>query len=264
MRGRLLLICVALAACASSASGEIYLGYERWGGIWSDAEKSPANTQDDLMCWAAATANILDWTGWGQAGGQGSADEIFAYFQDHWTDAGGMMQYGWQWWFNGANPSQEWTNWSHVDVPGGAFAPTGLDFSDFYRGTAADAQAMSAIDEYLREGMGVALILSKPGRSHAVTCWGFEYDEVGYLGIWITDSDDDRGMTEPPDSLRHFAVRQDQGRWHLQGYSDTDAWYVTEVQALGRNPDALFAPIPEPAMLTLFGLSGLMLCRRRR
>jgi hypothetical protein len=41
---------------------ETYLLHEHWGGMWSDAEKSSINTEDDLMCWAAAASNILSWT----------------------------------------------------------------------------------------------------------------------------------------------------------------------------------------------------------
>jgi len=36
-----------------------------FGGYYADAEKSPSNSDDDLCCWAATAANMLEWTGWG-------------------------------------------------------------------------------------------------------------------------------------------------------------------------------------------------------
>ena len=85
-------------------TGTSYLLFEHWGGTWSDAEKSPTNTEDDLMCWAAASSNVLAWTGWGQVGGMTNADQMFAYYQNHWTDEGGTMAFAWNWWFDGLNP----------------------------------------------------------------------------------------------------------------------------------------------------------------
>ncbi len=263
MRGRLLTIWFVLAAGAVPVQGETYLGYEEWGGTWADAEKSPASAEDDLMCWAAASANILEWTGWGQMGSYEDADEIFKYFQDHWTDAGGLMQYGWNWWFDGANPSQKWTGWSHVDSPGGGFAEGTHDFQDYFYRTSADGLAMSAIDEYLHSGLGVGIILTKPGRSHAVTSWGYEHDGSEYVGVWITDSDDSRGSTDPPYLLQYVAVTEADGRWYLQDYRRTDAWYINEVQALARNPAMSFAALPEPTSALLMGLAVLALRPRR-
>ena len=49
---------------ASNASATSYYLWDDWGGTYSDAEKSPTNTDDDLMCWAASAANLLAWTGW--------------------------------------------------------------------------------------------------------------------------------------------------------------------------------------------------------
>jgi hypothetical protein len=60
--------------------GESYMLFEEWGGNWSDAEKSPSNTEDDNMCWAAAASNMLEWTGWGLVARLSDADAMFWLF----------------------------------------------------------------------------------------------------------------------------------------------------------------------------------------
>jgi hypothetical protein len=52
-----------------------------------DAEKS--NQGDSYMCWAAVSANMLAYTGWGNINGFQTEDDIFAYFVEHFTDDGG-------------------------------------------------------------------------------------------------------------------------------------------------------------------------------
>ncbi len=218
--------------------GASYLLYDNWGGTWCDAEKSPTNTEDDYMCWAATAANVLQWTGWGRAAGV-STDEIFAYFQDHWTDDGGLMQFGWGWWFDGINDSQGWSGWSQVDVPGGGFYPE-YSFNTYYASQSYDRYAMSAIDEFLRGGYCVGLGVYGPG-GHAITCWGFNYDPnnpTNYYGIWVTDSDDSKSSTSPPDRLRYYEVKFNNSTkaWYLQNFYGSNSWYIGEVEALLKLP----------------------------
>ena len=87
-------------------SSQRYMLTEAWGGAWSDADKNVTDRDDDKMCWAATASNILQWTGWGLVGGMTTADEMFAYFQDHWTDNSGSAYYGLDWWFDGTNVKQ--------------------------------------------------------------------------------------------------------------------------------------------------------------
>ena len=229
----------------ATPTGTSYLVYENWGGTWWDAEKTLSNTEDDMMCWAAAASNILAWTGWGLVGGMTTTDQIFGYFQSHWTDDGGMMEFGWDWWFDGTNNSQGWSGWSQVDVAGGGFYPSQA-FSTYYHRTADDSQAMAAIDNYLRSGYGVTLGIYGPG-GHAITCWGFDYNPSNpsqYYGVWVTDSDDDKNSDSPPDRLRYYQVAYSGGKWYLQNYYGSNSWYIGEVQALARNTQA---PPPDPA-----------------
>ena len=70
-------VSVPIVYAQDSPSGSEYLLWEEYGGIWCDAEKVPPSDgegnsfpgnmsyEDDLMCWAAAACNVLEWTGWG-------------------------------------------------------------------------------------------------------------------------------------------------------------------------------------------------------
>jgi hypothetical protein len=177
--GGYLLLVVLLFGNTGSAYGSSYFGYYDFGGSWYDAEKTLANTEDDLMCWAATTSNMLAYTGWGFPVGASfsNEDNIFAYFQNHWTDVGGNMYFGTNWWFDGINDSQRWSGWSQVDVPGGGFY-TDYNFSDYYTWSSNGSTALSLIDTYLHQGRGVGLTVLGPG-AHAITAWGYEYDAFG-------------------------------------------------------------------------------------
>lgn len=247
--------------CDAPVRGQTYTNFSAVGKPWSDVEKSPLTPEDDQLCWAAAAANVLHYTGWGLVNGMTTADQIFAYFVDHWTNVGGLMEYAWDWWFDGENDSQGMAGWSQVDVPGGGFYPW-CSFSDYYHEQWTASNAMSAIAEYLNSGWGVGLAIYGAG-GHAVTCWGYTYDPANpanYYGLWITDSDDDKYLTNPPDRLRYYDVAYSEvmGRWYLQNYFGSNSWYIGGVEAL--------AMIPEPAGLLVLavGIVGLVARRRNR
>jgi len=250
-------------------AGEGFLLVEQYGGQWFDAEKAPLRAEDDLMCWAATTANVLMWTGWGLVDGIDDADEAFRYFQDHWSNAGGIMSYGWDWWFDGTNDSQGLDDWAQVDVLGGGFFP-GEPFMQHFQQDWEPANAMRRIDEYLRAGCGVGIgVYLGEASGHAITVWGVNYlpgDPVQYLGIWVTDSDDDKGRTDPPDRLRYYEV-EFHGEWYLQdfygrsGHSETGTYHIGGVQALAQRPGMPAPAVPEP-LTVLTALAGLTLLGR--
>jgi hypothetical protein len=235
-------------------TGDSYKLYSHWGGVWYDAEKTADNNDDDWMCWAATASNILQWTGWGLVADMENSDEMFEHFQDHWTDLGSLMEFGWHWWFDGTVISPGPT-WSDVDVAGGGnFWPT-YNFADYYHRQATDSQALAAIDDYLHHGYGVGLgiyrIVGGITNGHAITCWGYNYDPIDptdYIGLWITDSDDDKAHLStdpPPDRLRYYEVEFDntENRWYLQDFYGTDTWWIGEVQALEPFPLRPLIPI---------------------
>ncbi len=218
-----------------------YMLEDHWGGKWVDAEKSDNDPGDDLMCWAAAASNILEWTGWGFVDGMTTTDQMFEYFQDHWTDEGGQMRYGWSWWFEGTYTGPWTAGWSQVDVPGGGFYPPPTEtFGDYFQNQMIDANAMSAVDTFLHAGYGTALGLVGGSYGHAVTAWGYSYnpsDPTDYLGVWITDSDDNKSDASPTDVLAYYEVAYSNNRWYLQNYGGSNSWYIEVVDGLDRNPN---------------------------
>ena len=262
----ILLMSLVFVLWTSSFSHALsYISFNEFGGTYQDAEKSPTNTQDDYLCWAAAASNMLAWTGWGDVLST-STDDIFGYFQGHWTDLGGSMYFGIDWWFDGVNDSQGWSGYSQVDVAGGGFySPP--DFDDYYFYSLSTNVALDTIDTYLHNGYGVGLILRGPG-SHSITAWGYEYDDQGnYLGIYVTDSDDHQSQNAP-DELRYYAASQNGAYWYLQNFYGSNSWYISEVQGLALYPGAGAggaaglqpagnAPVPEPATMLLLG-AGLI------
>jgi len=273
MKKATLLALLALALCFAAPSkggAATYLLYEAFGGTWYDANKSPTNTEDDLMCWAATAANILAWGGWTTPVYQ-TADQIFRHFQDHWTDNGGYMSWAWKWWFDGSPPPYRTA--SYPDVPGGGNFFPNLNFYDYYA-SAFGKTIMSSIDTLLHQGKGVGLIISKNGApAHAVTVWGFSYSAPGvYNSIFITDSDDNfLGLKEYPLIFSGTA-------WYLGG--GYQGWKLGTVQALSYSPYFLASqndfpkqlagmaaspvPLPPAWLLVGTGLGSLFLWRRRR
>jgi hypothetical protein len=241
-----LLIFVAffsILAISGFAKADTYYVYNYWGGTWHDANKTWDG--DNNLCWAAAASNILDWAGWG-AQTYTTQTAIFQYFTDHWTDAGSLPRYAWDWWLNGTLPP-DWKDWSKVEVSGGNFWPL-VPFSSVYGEGSGDL--LAAVDSFFDSGYGVTLaIYTSTGGGHGLTCWGYDYTDLGgtiqYNGIYVTDSDD------KAEALRYYGLILSGGVYYLDDYFSSDNWYIGEVQALGQNP------VPLPPALLLFG-SGLL------
>jgi len=241
-----------------------YFAWDDWGGTYSDAEKSLPNTEDDLMCWAASASNALEWTGWGKTDGMENTDQIFNYFQGHWTDKGGYMENGWKWWFDGVDT--EIYQGSQVDVSGGGFYPE-YNFYDYFYNNYTRADMLSSTDEYLHAGHGTTLVIRSDDGSaaHAITTWGFRYDTDNpdlYTGIYVTDSDDAKYTDSPLDELQYHSLNFTNGLWYLEGYG----LYIDQVSALDRMPyiDINIIPAPNAIMLTALGMGLVRGVRKQK
>jgi hypothetical protein len=241
-----------------------YFGFEDIGGHWYDAEKSANNSEDDQLCWAATTSNMLAYTGWGFPTNTGftDADDIFSYFQQHWSDEGGNMYYGTQWWFDGIDHSQQGRSWSRVDHPGGGFYSSDY-FDKYYSWNSDDATLMKTADDFLHAGDGVGLSLTKgkDGGGHAISLWGYEFSETknDYAGIYVTDSDDGKHLDSASDNPVYYEVEFQNTAWYLQDFYGSSEWHITEVHGLAQMPSAA-VPIPSTCLLLGTGV----LCLRRR
>jgi uncharacterized repeat protein (TIGR01451 family) len=226
------------------ASNVTYNLTANWGGWWCDAEKTFDDTDDDLMCWAAAAANVLEWTGWGFVrdpieGEMTNCDQMFEHINDHCNDTGGWAIAAWEWWFNGTGGAA-WL------VPGGGNFWPNYTLDDYYH-TYSGNDTLQHIDEYLSNGWGVAIGVIDG--AHEITCWGFKYDdEVNktadprgyYKGVYVTDSDDDKwaySWTPPPDTIRYYDVFYNESGpfWQFTG-PGFSGWHITAVEALEKNP----------------------------
>jgi hypothetical protein len=206
-----LAILLMLLASSGVARATSYFVYDQWGGSWCDANKTGSG--DSMMCWAAAASNILAWAGY-DTPTYNTQNLIFQYFVAHWTNAGSLPQYGWNWFLDGTLPPN-WSGWSQVKVPGGNFWPAD-NFSDLYY-QASGGNLMANIASFFQSGDGVTLAIYKPNGGHALTCWGYDYSDLNgviqYTGVWVTDSDD--GVT----ALKEYPVSWDSTNylWDLGG-----------------------------------------------
>lgn len=212
--------------------------FDNFNGTWADAEKDATSTEDDLLCWAATASNMLEWTGWGLVGGMYKADQMLDYFENHWLDVGQFAQNALTWWFDGAG-----TYGGDVDVAGGAFHPN-HNPATYVHVESNNANVMSFIRDQTDLGSGMGIWIHN-GFSHEVTVWGYNYDPAYapsdpeyYLGLWITDSDDDKWVADAytgPNDLHYYGVswNSSDNRWELEDYSGGTV-IIEEAVALNR------------------------------
>ena len=170
-----------------------------------DTEKTLEEDNDDYLCWAASTANILTYTGWAEQAGFNSEDDLFELFANSFENDGSHAYYGVAWFFNGTVPIQEDLA-QPLDYPNSGGYLTDYYFDDYVNvvGLQTDsAVGLRTLFNSLRHGCGVTLNLdiyqgSVNQGGHSVTLWGFvldddytETDKAHYDSLLITDSDSD-------------------------------------------------------------------------
>ena len=178
-----------------------------------DTEKQGLEETDSELCWAAATSNVLDYTGWGQKAGYKDADDLFDLFVDSFDNGGNYTIGGVAWFINGVAGAPE-------DYLEGAAQPKDKNSGGYLTDYAYDkisAQydftmdcvgAAAQMIEDLHNGNGVILgghffEDGFPVGGHALTCWGYvvdnDYDELEkehYDAFIVSDSDSDMTGTD--------------------------------------------------------------------
>lgn len=229
-----LALVLLLVAVSCNAHALSYFGFEDYGGVWYDADKSGG---DSNMCWAASLSNVLAYTGWDAGMG---ADGIFSDYRSHFGNVASYHAAGVEY-------------WRSTYYPGSAIPQDRETFL-----TSSDM--MSNIDFWLHAGYGLngAFILPS-GMAHAMTIYGVEYGDGDYSGLWVVDSNDgiDR-LIYLPMSL------EDTGLFNPVWVVDSGSyagWWLNTVNALGQN----IAPVPEPGtMLLVLTILPLYAARRKR
>jgi hypothetical protein len=237
MRHLILLLFCLILFCPDVTEAEVESEYRldlAHGGRWHDAEKSRENRNDDWLCWASSAANVLAWSGWGEAAGFADEDAIFRYFSRHWSDhPAGSPREAWRWWFTGIQLGR---GGAEVVRRGGGFQREvnfpeqkwGHRQGSIFRGVGQNQlkRNPNLLYELPAQGYGVVLQIVRPlddgGRdSHMITLWGLRRSEEGGIhGILVTDSDDAKDVQraeQAEDSLKYYPVvlREDGFWWFL-------------------------------------------------
>ena len=211
-----------------------------------DTEKTENEDADDLLCWAAATSNILHYSGWGAVGGFETEDDLFELFI-HDNNESGIETAGITWFFDGL----KYLSSNEKDEnPNGAFikdyTADGLYTQyDFHSGN--PTKKISEVFEKLRSGYAVSLdIYSMFGNSgHAVTVWGYVVNndfaadkKEHYDAVIISDSDSNElSDTDRRNSRNELDVKymtpyntKDEDPDNLFGMSSYDSWRMENYQ----------------------------------
>jgi len=223
-----------------------FLVTDAYGGKWKDVEKDPNTSHDNLYCWVAGPANILEWSGWGQAGGLKTTDDIFLYAQDYWPpdsdggagdDAYDMLE----WFFIGDQPDEDFPAGGGFHADMGKFPGyCNSDMSDPYVGVCGGDMEddPKAIMKLLDAGYAAAIQLKGDAGGddggHVITLWGYSVakDNPNVMtGVFLTDSDDDKRSTNPPDRLFYRKAYWD-GIWHVLEEDGSPYKYIKYVYGL--------------------------------
>lgn len=204
---------------------------------WFDCNKvNPSGTSagsDGLMCWAAATSNLLHW--WLQQNGDTAAvqayngpaavpsdmlhSEIFQLFKAHFPNAGDYPLKAVNWFFNGVFHKRIYDT-DAVDPAAGFFREQlgTRSLGAEYVGTDMKRDRFNAIVRQALESRQGILFVVNMGRAwttHAVTLWGVKFDEEGLIDtLYMVDNND--GRSDARGTMRTMPVR-------YLPYSDTNA-----------------------------------------
>ena len=162
---------------------------------------------DANLCWAAASSNMLRFSGWGSEAGFRTEDDLFESFISAFTDAGGSYTYGLDWFFNGYYAMQGNDGWAQLRAPGESRKylseyPADSLYQTYEISNHIDnlRPVLDALERDCAVGISIGNYLSsfRIG-GHAITLWGYlhdtsasPYSKEAYPAIFISDSDSDK------------------------------------------------------------------------
>jgi hypothetical protein len=167
---------------------------------------------------------MLAYTGWGDVNGFQTADDIFAYFNTNFTNTGGWMDRGCEWFITGKYAGT-YNSAQLVNADSGGFYSVDDGNAGSSLKVANNVSKVTGMIDQLQNGSAVALALSYTGlsASHAVTLWGVVYDTSlsptdpnYYKALIITDSDDNYGSgANAPNRLKCISIECSESGWYF-------------------------------------------------
>lgn len=229
-------------------------------------DKEKHNTviaDDNELCWAATSSNILHWwfrlnadyiarydklhpekaakrpsskyplEGTAHLGGSiYQESEIFQYYIDHFEDKAGWTDSGVNWFISGKKPTmpmmtnQEGGGFFDDVFPEGAFVATkvqGLSKEVF------TSTIISAIENHQMIGLSGKTTAT----THLMTVWGAEFDEDGYVkAIYLADNNVEQTTTPYTKNLTRRLIRYGTYEGTTAGYTEMSAFWTTKYNAI--------------------------------
>lgn len=276
---------------------------------WVDVNKA-WDAKDSDMCWAASASNVLEWwqTLYVSAGNilpenapsgfvSGKEDatvrqyQIFDYFLENWTNAGGKSYNAIPWYLSGGFIADSYYK------DGASRLIEGADSAGFFKDLYPNASNLayvrsgawagdfgiywytwdkssttkyyystyegfsSLLIESFQKQSVVSATVSFSGGAHAITFWGCEYtDDNLVTAVYFTDSDDNML------SLRTVRLSGDDNGIYLDGYLNGKTATISAFNAFSAaSIPNIGSIIPEPSTFGLFaGVAALTLVSARR